>query len=186
MIPRSGRPSIAAASTSRCARASVRSSRNAGCWIPWSALNSRRAARFSMQINLGKNTLDTLERELLPVAVGNPQKPLYRRLLVELYGAMTLPLVQRARHEGGTSPAAEAAKAELAKIGSRAVKPLLDALADDKESQQKIAIEVLAYVQNKSAGPALYNYATGQADKSLRVRAMIACGALRDPSILLS
>ncbi len=143
-----------------------------------------RAARLSMQINLGKNTLDTLERELLPVAVGNPQKPLYRRLLVELYGAMTLPLVQRARHEGGTSPAAEAAKAELARIGSRAVKPLLDALADDKESQQKIAIEVLAYVQNKSAGPALYNYATGQADKSLRVRAMIACGALRDPAIL--
>ncbi len=143
-----------------------------------------RAARQSMQINLGKGTLDTLERELLPVAVGNPQKVIYRRLLVELYGAMTLPLVQKARHEGGSSPAATAAKAELAKIGSRAVKPLLDALADDRESQQKIAIEVLAYVQNKSAGPALYNYATGQADKNLRVRAMIACGALRDPAIL--
>lgn len=143
-----------------------------------------RAARLSMQINLGKNTLDTLERELLPVAVGNPQKPLYRRLLVELYGAMTLPLVQRARHEGGSSASAQTAKAELTKIGSRAVKPLLDALSDDRESQQKIAIEVLAYVQNKSAGPALYNYATGQADKTLRVRAMIACGALRDPAIL--
>lgn len=143
-----------------------------------------RAARLSMQINLGKNTLDTLERELLPVAVGNPQKPIYRRLLVELYGTMTLPLVQKARHEGGSSPAATTAKAELAKIGSRAVKPLLDALSDDKESQQRIAIEVLAYVQNKSAGPALYNYATGQADKTLRVRAMIACGALRDPAIL--
>ncbi len=64
------------------------------------------------------------------------------------------------------------------------MKPLLDALADDKESQQKIAIEVLAYVENKSAGPALYNYATGTADKSLRVRAMIACGALRDPALL--
>ncbi|TKD01055.1 HEAT repeat domain-containing protein [Polyangium fumosum] len=143
-----------------------------------------RAARMSMQINLGKNSLESLERELLPVAVGNPQKGIYRRLLVELYGAMTLPLVQKVRHEGGTSPAARAARAELGKIGARAIKPLLDALADDKESQQKIAIEVLAYVENKSAGPALYNYATGQADKSLRVRAMIACGALRDPSIL--
>ncbi len=143
-----------------------------------------RAARMSMQINLGKNSLESLERELLPVAVGNPQKGIYRRLLVELYGAMTLPLVQKVRHEGGTSPAAKAARAELAKIGARAIKPLLDALADDKESQQKIAIEVLAYVENKSAGPALYNFATGQADKSLRVRAMIACGALRDPAIL--
>ncbi len=144
-----------------------------------------RAARMSMQVNVGKGTLETLERELLPVAVGNPQKIIYRRLLVELYGAMTFPLVQKLK--GGRSDqdkGAANARAELAKIGARAVKPLLDALADEKESQQKIAIEVLAYVQNKSAGPALYNFATGAADKSLRVRAMIACGALRDPAML--
>lgn len=156
-----------------------------------------RAARMSMQINLGKNSLDTLERELLPVAVGNPQKPLYRRLLVELYGAMTFPIVQKVRAsvrraQDAKSPsaakealaAATGARAELSKIGARAIKPLLDALADDRESQQKIAIEVLAYVENKSAGPALFNFATGQADKGLRVRAMIACGALRDPALL--
>src|SRR6185436_3529555 len=75
-------------------------------------------------------------------------------------------------------------RAELARIGARAVKPLLDALGDDRESQQKIAIEVLAYVENKSAGPALFNFATGQADKGLRVRAMIAVGALRDAGML--
>jgi HEAT repeat protein len=143
-----------------------------------------RAARTSMRINLGKNTLGELERELLPVAVGNPQKPIYRRLLVEVYGAMTFPLVQKLRSGDPRGPAAAAARAELGRIGARAVKPLLDALADDKESQQKIAIEVLAYVENKAAGPALYNYATGTADKSLRVRAMIACGALRDPALL--
>ena len=145
-----------------------------------------RAARMSMQVNLGRNTLESLERELLPVAVGNPQKTVYRRLLVELYGAMTFPLVQKVRTSTGEgrSPAAAAARAELAKIGARAVKPLLDALADEKESQQKIAIEVLAYVENKSAGPALYNFATGSAEKGLRVRAMIACGALRDPAML--
>jgi HEAT repeat protein len=143
-----------------------------------------RAARMSMQVNLGKGTLDSLERELLPVAVGNPQKVIYRRLLIELYGAMTFPLVQKVRSSGARSAGAAAARAELARIGARAVKPLLDALADDKESQQKIAIEVLAYVENKSAGPALYNFATGSADKGLRVRAMIACGALRDPAML--
>ncbi|MGK3996170.1 HEAT repeat domain-containing protein [Sorangium sp. So ce1024] len=141
-----------------------------------------RAARMSMQVNLGRGSLEVLERELLPVAVGNPQKPLYRRLLVELYGAMTLPLMQKVRAEDREAGAA--ARAELAKIGARAVKPLLDALADEKESQQKIAIEVLAYVENKSAGPALYNFAIGQADKGLRARAMIACGALRDPAML--
>ncbi len=141
-----------------------------------------RAARMSMQVNLGRSSLEVLERELLPVAVGNPQKPLYRRLLVELYGAMTFPLMQKVRAEDRAASAP--ARAELAKIGARAVKPLLDALADEKESQQKIAIEVLAYVENKSAGPALYNFAIGQADKGLRARAMIACGALRDPAML--
>ncbi len=143
-----------------------------------------RAARASMQVNLAKDTLGELERELLPVAVGNPQKSIYRRLLVELYGKMTFPLVQKIKGADPRSAAAAAARAELAKIGARAVKPLLDALADDKDSQQKVAIEVLAYVENKGAGPALYNYATGTADKSLRVRAMIACGALRDPALL--
>jgi cellulose synthase operon protein C len=142
------------------------------------------AARMSLQLNLGRGTLTELERELLPVAVGNPQKTIYRRLLIELYGAMTFPLVQKIKHDGARSPGAAAARAELARIGARAVKPLLDALADDKEVQQKIAIEVLAYVENKSAGPALYNFATGTADKSLRVRAMIAASALRDPALL--
>ncbi|NUO55003.1 MAG: tetratricopeptide repeat protein [Polyangiaceae bacterium] len=142
-----------------------------------------RAARMSMQINLGKGTLESLERELLPVAVGNPQKAIYRRLLVEIYGAMTLPLVQKVRH--GEDPAqVEAARTQLSAIGSRAVKPLLDALADDREAQQRVAIEVLAYVENKSGGPTLFNYATGGADKDLRVRAMIAVGALRDPAML--
>lgn len=141
-----------------------------------------RAARLSMQINLGRGSLESLERELLPVALGNPQKKLYRRLLVELYGAMTFPLVHAARY--GTPQARRKARSTLTQIGARAVKPLLDALADDRHSQQRIAIEVLAYVQNRGAGPALFNFATGQADRQLRVRAMVACGALDDPGLL--
>jgi tetratricopeptide (TPR) repeat protein/HEAT repeat protein len=140
------------------------------------------ATRLSMQINLGKGTLESLERELLPVALGNPQKGVYRRLLVELYGAMTFPLVHAARL--GTGEVAKQAQAKLAEIGARAVKPLLDALTDEKVAQQRIAIEVLAYVQNKGAGPALFNFATGQAERELRVRAMVACGALNDPELL--
>lgn len=141
-----------------------------------------RAARLSMQINLGKGTLESLERELLPVALGNPQKSVYRSLLVELYGAMTFPLVHAARL--GDAAASQDARAKLARIGARAVKPLLDALGDPKHAQQRIAIEVLAYVENKGAGPALFNYALSQADRELRVRAMIACGALKDPTLL--
>ncbi len=140
------------------------------------------AARLSMQINLGKGTLESLEKELLPVALGNPQKPIYRRLLVEIYGAMAFPLVHQAKSQDPTE--AKQAREKLAKIGERAVKPLLDALGDERDTQQRIAIELLAHIQNKSAGPALYAYATGPADPELRVRAMVAVGALRDPGLL--
>jgi tetratricopeptide (TPR) repeat protein/HEAT repeat protein len=141
-----------------------------------------RAARLSMQINLGKGTLESLEQELLPLAIGNPQRKVYRRLLVEIYGNLTFALVQKSKHGSGKD--AEEARAALARIGGRAVKPLLDALADGDAGQQRVAIDVLGYVQNKNAGPALFAFATGQAEAPLRTRAMLACGALRDVALL--
>jgi tetratricopeptide (TPR) repeat protein len=141
-----------------------------------------RAARLSMQINLGKGTLESLEQDLLPLAIGNPQRPIYRRLLVEIYGSLTFGLVQRVRH--GTTQEADEARAALARVGSRAVKPLLDALADPDGSQQRIAIDVLAYVENRNAALPLFAYATGSADPALRTRAMIGCGALADASLV--
>lgn len=141
-----------------------------------------RAARLSMQINLGKGTLESLEQELLPLAIGNPQKKVYRRLLIEIYGNLTFALVQRSKHATGKD--AEEARAALARVGGRAVKPLLDALADGDAGQQRIAIDVLGYVQNKNAGPALFAFATGQGEAPLRTRAMLACGALKDPGLL--
>jgi tetratricopeptide (TPR) repeat protein/HEAT repeat protein len=141
-----------------------------------------RASRLSMQINLGKGTLESLEQELLPMAIGNPQKSIYRRLLVEIYGNLTFGLVQRVRHAEGKD--AEEARTALARIGARAVKPLLDALADSDAGQQRIAIDVLGYVQNKNAGAPLFAFAIGPAEPPLRARAMVACGRLRDPALL--
>ncbi len=141
-----------------------------------------RAARLSMQINLGKGTLESLEQELLPLAIGNPQRKGYRRLLVEIYGNLTFALVQRSKH--GSRQDAEAARVALARIGGRAVKPLLDTLADGDVGQQRVAIDVLGYVENKNAGPALLAFAKGPAEAPLRTRAMLACGALRDVTLL--
>ena len=141
-----------------------------------------RAARLSMQINLGKGTLESLERDLLPLAIGNPQRTIYRRLLVEIYGSLTFGLVQRVRH-GDPSEASDA-RAQLSRIGARAVKPLLDALADQDAGQQRIAIDVLAYVENRNAALPLFSYATGPAELALRTRAMLACGALADASLI--
>lgn len=140
------------------------------------------AGRLSMQRNLVKGTLTDLENELLPLALGNPQKHVYRRLLVELYGQMAFPLVQRARF--GNDTEARQARQALAALGARGVKPLLDALADEQASQVSTALEVLAYVENKGAGPSLAAFATGPSEQTLRVRAMVAAGALRDPALL--
>jgi tetratricopeptide (TPR) repeat protein len=141
-----------------------------------------RAARLSMQVNVGRGTLESLERELLPVALGNPMRPIYRRLLVEIYDSLAFSLVHEAK---GTDEArALAAREALRRIGERAVKPLLDALGDDRQSQQRTAVELLSRISNASAAPALVGFATGKADGDLRTRAMIAVGALADPSTL--
>ncbi len=141
-----------------------------------------RAARLSIQLNLGRGTLESLERDILPLALGNPERPIYRRLLVEIYGTLAYPLVHRART--GSPEEAARARAALESIGERAVKPLLDALGDERATQQQVAITLLSHVGTRAAGPALVAYANGSADADLRTRAMIAAGTLGDPSLL--
>jgi tetratricopeptide (TPR) repeat protein len=141
-----------------------------------------RAARLSMQLNLGRGTLESLEHEILPLALANPERPLFRRLLVEIYDALAYPLVHRVRT--GSPAEVDEARRALAKLGERAVKPLLDALADERASQQRVAITLLSHVASKSAGPSLVAYAKGNAELGLRTRAMIAAGTLRDPALL--
>ena len=142
----------------------------------------RKATRLSMQVNLGRGTLESLERDLLPLALNNPERPLYRRLLVEVYGAMAYPLVHRAK---AADPAqAEEARAQLRKLGERAVKPLLDALSDARDTQQAVAITLLMHIANPDAAQALLAYAVGDADPALRARAMLAVGSLDEPKVL--
>jgi tetratricopeptide (TPR) repeat protein len=141
-----------------------------------------RATRLSMQVNLGRGTLETLERELLPVALGNPMRPVYRRLLVEVYGNLAFPLVHDSK--GADATRAAEAQAALRRIGERAVKPLLDALGDERGSQAQVAVELLSHISNRSAGPALVSFALGKADGDLRTRAMLAVGTLEAPAIL--
>lgn len=134
-----------------------------------------RAARASAQINLSRGSLESLERELLPLSLSNPQRPVYRRLLVEIYGSLTFPLVQDAR--SGDAQQRAAANAELERIGQRAVKPLLDALGDKRDAQQQIAVELLTHLRNGNASQPLFVYARGDGPSELRTRAMIAAGA---------
>lgn len=138
-----------------------------------------RAVRKSAQLNVAHGTAESLEKELLPIALANSSKPIYRRLLIELYGAVTLSLSSQLKSDDA-AVRGEAQK-QLTRIGSRAVKPLLDALADGQGSEQQVAIELLTQIANENASQALFTYATNDdangGTPELRVRAMIAAGA---------
>lgn len=141
-----------------------------------------RAVRLSAEINVSAGTLPDLEHELFQVALGRPNTPLYRELLVEIYGALTAPLIS-----GAASANADVrAKNEhaLAQIGERAIKPLLDALNDPNGKQRQFAIELLSHLHNPGAGPSLITFATGDADVNLRTRAMLAAAGLHDIGLL--
>ncbi len=177
------------------------------------------AIRLSAAINQKRGTLEVLEQELLPIALSHPNKAVYRRLLVDIYANLTRPLVAAMR--AGREPEASAAHQKLVRIGARGVQPLIDALSDPDVAQQRTAIEILAFVENRSAALPLFTFAVGAsgsptavasatppaapyanpygpsygtsygsmsyaaaAERSLRARAMIAAGALREPQLL--
>ncbi|MAC26813.1 MAG: hypothetical protein CMH59_10095, partial [Myxococcales bacterium] len=140
-----------------------------------------RAGRASMQIHLGRGTLQELESDLLPLALGHARRPIFRRLLVELYDSLATTWIQQARGHGEE---AEAAREELARLGTRAIKPLLEALADSDPTQQRIAIDVLGHLGNENAaGPLLAAAESQEAPLELRARALSGAGAVAPSSM---
>src|SRR5690606_34004400 len=115
----------------------------------------------SLQIGLSRGSLEDLESDLLGLALGHPGRPLYRRLLLEVYSTQALPLVHRST-SGDAQQRDEAAR-QLARLGERAVKPLLDALGDEHPEQHRTALELLAHVKARGAAPALLAYAASDA-----------------------
>ncbi len=141
-----------------------------------------RAVRMSSEINVSAGTLPDLEHELFQVALGHANNPLYRELLVEIYGALASPLISGS---ASANPEVRAKNEQaLSVIGERAIKPLLDALNDPNGKQRQFAIELLSHIHNPGAGPSLVTFATSDADVNLRTRAMLAAAALHDIGLL--
>jgi HEAT repeat protein/predicted negative regulator of RcsB-dependent stress response len=137
-----------------------------------------RAARASIQIHLGEGTLEALERDLLPLALGHPRRPIFRKLLVELYDALTKPWIRAVRGDAETS---DEAREQLDRLGGRAIKPLLEALADSDPAQQRVAVDVLAHVGNEHAAGPLLAAAEESGEAGLRTEALVAAGAIAGP-----
>jgi tetratricopeptide (TPR) repeat protein/HEAT repeat protein len=103
-------------------------------------------------------TLGELERTVAPLAFSMSHKHAYRIILVDLYERYVPILIGQWRR--GTGAEKAAAQKELERLGAHGLKPLLEALADDKNPvQQRIAVSVLGYLGNKGAAPPLVRVA---------------------------
>jgi len=111
-----------------------------------------------------------LDEVLRALARARPDRPVYRQLLVELYDGIAraldrsdLPLTARER--------------ALVALGTKALKPLLDALGSQDAAARAAAVRVLAHTRPPGAAAALARLA-GAGDTLLSLRALAALGAL--------
>lgn len=135
-----------------------------------------RAGSASLQIHLGRGELAVLEADLLPLALARVRRPIFRRLLIELYDQMTVAWIG-AIDRGEEAPEA---REQLVRLGARALKPLLEALADDDPAQRRVAIDILGHVANPAATAPLIAAAESDAPIELRRRALVGAGAVAD------
>ena len=158
-----------------------------------------RAGREAIDLEEMTDTLGELEKVVSPLSFMMAHKPIYRRVLVDLYLRYVPRLVERERH--GTDDVRKAARAELTRIGGHGLQPLLEALRDEKDaSQQRVAVAVLGHLGNKGAAAPLVRMAKQEPSKDaprqlgtlresvdlqVRVAALIAAGRLGDPSVLV-
>jgi tetratricopeptide (TPR) repeat protein len=155
------------------------------------------AGRQAIDLEEMTDTLGELEKVLSPLSFMMAHKPIYRRVLVELYLRYVPRLVERAKH--GSDEVRQAARAELTRIGGHGLQPLLEALRDEKEtSQQRVAVAVLGHLGNKGAAAPLVHMARVEPskdvrrvgtlqenlDREVRVDALVAAGRLGDPAVL--
>lgn len=157
-----------------------------------------RAAREAIDLEEMTDTLGELEKIVSPLSFMMAHKPVYRRVLVDLYLRYVPRLVERERH--GSEDIKKAARAELTRIGGHGLQPLLEALRDEKDaSQQRVAVAVLGHLGNKGAAQPLVRMAKQEPpkdaprhlgtlaenlDREVRVAALVAAGRLGDPSVL--
>ncbi len=160
-----------------------------------------RAGREAIDLEEMTGSLGELEKTLAPLAFMMSHKAVYRRVLVDLYLRYVPALVERGRH--GSEDVKQASRVELTRIGEHGLRPLLEALRDEKDAtQQKVAVSVLGHLGNKGAALPLVNLArqepkidpaaparrtaslTQGIEWELRIDALVAAGRLGDSSIL--
>jgi tetratricopeptide (TPR) repeat protein len=135
----------------------------------------RRAASSLLELAVSDERMREIEPRLLALAVGRPQRPLFRRLLVDGYGAW----LGRTATTSGSQTSEQ--RARLALVGRRALKPLLEALADSDPSQRQVALSLLGRLGNRGAAAPLMTVAENAPHTRERAEALLAVGELGAP-----
>jgi tetratricopeptide (TPR) repeat protein len=156
-----------------------------------------RAGGQAIDLEEMTDTLGELEKVVSPLSFMMAHKPVYRRVLVKLYLRYVPRLVERSRH--GTDDVRKAARVELDRVGARGLRPLLEALRDQRDTgQQRIAVQVLGHLGNKGAAAPLVHMARQEPpkdqrhigtlpeslDREVRVDALVAAGRLGDAKVI--
>jgi tetratricopeptide (TPR) repeat protein len=134
------------------------------------------AARAALALSSDAASLERLELELSPFVFRSPPKPVYRKVMLEIYGRMIRPLVA-ARDHGTSMTAADADR--LRRLGGRAFPVLLDALSSDDVGQRQIALSMLSQLRMGAAALAIGRMVDDETEP-LRLEAAVAAALIGD------
>ncbi len=151
----------------------------------------RKAGREAVELEWLNGTLPGLLKTLSPLVAANGHKPMYRRILVQIYDRLVPTLATKL--EDDDAKVRSKARAQLDKLGTTGLRPLLEALADDADpQQQQAAVAVLGYLGNPAAAAPLVRLAQREVprqsrsslvptlDYSVKIQALIAAARLGD------
>ncbi len=139
------------------------------------ALNASRKAIVLAELG---GRLEEVEDDFYNLVYKTPPRPVYRKIMLELYDRMSNPYVARDRY-GVPTERADAA-AQLDAIGGRALPILIDALNAEEVGQRVLAVRLLGDLRQPNAALPLSRMVDDAKD-ALRMPAAIAVAQIGDP-----
>ncbi len=136
------------------------------------------AARRAQTLAEIDGRLEEVEEEFFPLVYRTPPRPVYGKVMLELYDRMSNPYVTRDRF-GVRVVRADAAR-ELDAIGQRALPVLIDALSAQDVGQRMLAVRLLGDMRQGNAALPLSRM-VDDPKESLRMPAAIAVAQIGDP-----
>lgn len=140
-----------------------------------------RAGRIAVQVAVAGNAADALAADLASASASAPGRAVLRRLQSDLFLAWLRPDVEAL---AGSDPArAEEARARLQRLSARAVRPLLDVLAEPGAERHELAVRTLGATRTPDAVQSLIAVAAradvGEATHREALRAAVSCADAR-------